>query len=138
MSFKNLVLSEECCFVYIALNGLSFLPVKRILDQLRLYNGILQLLLNIKQMLSLRLYLYSTLYDIFILFVSRRNFILDPFGSLLTVPKELEHDIDETDGGSMTSKGKPLPEWKSRVLVTLNLSRLDVSTNMGNVMGQSV
>lgn len=78
------------------------------------------------------------MYDIFIYFIFHGNFILDPSGSLLTVPKAVENDMDETDGGSITSKGKPVPEWKNRVLVTLNLSRLDVSTNMGNVMGQSV
>ena len=62
----------------------------------------------------------------------------DSHGSTLTVPKDIELDYDSVDGPSSRLKEKPVPEWQSKVLFALNLSRLDVSTNMGNIMGQSV
>ena len=65
-------------------------------------------------------------------------FIPDSHGSTLTVPKETELGCDSIDGPSSRLKEKAVPEWQSKVLFSLNLSRLDVSTNMGNIMGQSV
>jgi len=60
------------------------------------------------------------------------------YGTNLAVPKQYELPADSVDGLSSTSKEKTVPEWQNKVLVAINLSRLDVSTNMGNVMGQSV
>ena len=54
------------------------------------------------------------------------------------MPKDVEVEMDSVDGQSSNSKENRVPEWQNKVLFTLNLSRLDVSTNMGNVMGQSV
>eukprot|EP00794_Sanderia_malayensis_P007184 gene7184-7990_t len=62
----------------------------------------------------------------------------DVFGNSLNVPNLCKEPMDEEDGTSSSSKSKQTSEWKTHVLVAINLSRLDVATNMGNVMGQSV
>ncbi len=59
------------------------------------------------------------------------------FGNSLVFPKTFRESIDETDG-STSSSSKQTSEWKTHVLVAVNLSRMDVATNMGNVMGHSV
>lgn len=63
---------------------------------------------------------------------------LDHLGNTLKVPKEMETENDSVDGQSSSSDEKVVAEWQNKVLFALNLSRLDVATNMGNVMGQSV
>ena len=46
-------------------------------------------------------------------------------------------DIDETDCPGNTSTCPQIAEWETRVLVAINVARVDVSTNMGNIMGQA-
>eukprot|EP00111_Clytia_hemisphaerica_P008655 TCONS_00025304-protein len=45
-------------------------------------------------------------------------------------------DVDEIDGPENVSTS-PIAEWETRVIIAVNVSRVDVSTNMGNTMGQA-
>ena len=60
---------------------------------------------------------------------------------LATLPRTPQtlNVFDEVDGlPADTSASKPAGEWETHVVLALNLSRMDVSTNMGNVMGQAM
>jgi len=47
-------------------------------------------------------------------------------------------DVDEVDGmGDDDECMTPIAEWETRVIVAINVARVDVSTNMGNTMGQA-
>lgn len=46
--------------------------------------------------------------------------------------------MDEVDGmGDDDECMTPIAEWETRVIVAINVARVDVSTNMGNTMGQA-
>ena len=53
-------------------------------------------------------------------------------------------DVDEKDGrggGDADGVGDeymaPIAEWETTVIVAVNVARVDVLTNMGNIMGQA-
>ena len=49
-------------------------------------------------------------------------------------------EVDEIDfGGDCNTNDDTLHivEWETRVIVAINVARVDVSTNMGNIMGQA-
>ena len=48
-------------------------------------------------------------------------------------------EIDEIDfgGDCNTNDSVHIVEWETRVIVAINVARVDVSTNMGNIMGQA-
>ena len=58
--------------------------------------------------------------------------------------KLIEQSSSETEvdaalsQSSSSSLGGNRSKWETLVIVALNLSRLDVSTNMGSVMGQTL
>ena len=66
------------------------------------------------------------------------------------IPKASEHEShtpgysssDDVDGplshSSTSSSGGSKTKWETMIVVALNLSRLDVATNMSSVMGQTL
>ena len=57
---------------------------------------------------------------------------------LKVIESSSENDVDgPLSHSSSSSLGGTRSKWETMVVVAVNLSRLDMSTNMGSVMGQT-
>ena len=52
--------------------------------------------------------------------------------------RDSDSSLDEDVVDAPMSMSSPMDEWETKVVVAFNVTRVDVTTNLGNVMGQAM